>query len=1829
MNRIKNFFIVMVIVLLCGVGLTCVDSDIFDIIYNKKSFSAYTEAGFNDENFYKCVVDSYNAISSSKVTYDSTISAANLAKVTKASCQQKGIKDLTGIEKLTGLTELNLSNTDPNATDANKITSINTSKNVKLNSLYLSGVGLAVYDANENSAAIATLDLSNNKINKISFAEDSKLINFTFDNNAYSFFKKLDLSSETLLKVVSIKNNAYLNEIVFPDTVSISELKIDITDNAKLSNISLPTNITTTSTSAVSTLNISDNGKNLGTDILNIVMPNKIISKNTSTAVYPTITINNNKNLNSIKTPIIVNASDAVVVSKLVVTGNPNLSSIDFTQTVGAKYVDVNINPLLTEVLFPAFTTLSELNINENGKDLASNKKLEIKFPYTIDGTPASPVYPKIKVTGDATININNNSNIEKIVFPYISSGTSATININNNKGLKNINSLLNVSFEYTDEDNINKYSSVIKSIINIQNNAELESIQLPDSSNISLDVTNNLLLTNIDLKGSGVTNLVVKSNPKLIGIDNPKLETPMSAIVNDNKMLKSLFLNLSTANLSNNALETLDLSKSSTLTEANISNNKLISLVFTDTPNISKIDASYNLLTSIVLPSSKKVTSLNLNNNKLTSEGIENLSVHTGMTYLNLSNNELSQNLDFTSFRKIVELYFDNNSGNISSITLANKTSTDTPDLKILHITNSSSLESIENLTANTGLVNITISNNSKLSSLNLSSNKEAVSIEVINNSMLKTLKLPAGAANATVKANNNALEEVTIPSASNIVSLDLSNNKISTISLANLKKLTNLNLNNNNLKTLDVSPSTLLTELNLEGTNVLKKNIIIYKNSSFNISEKNPLKLFTGKESTILSTKSSNTELVVNNENQVTSSTPGDYYVDVNYKHNVSETSNTYKVKNDVYVVGLKSNNERYEVIENEHNKFVYIENYDSAVDTDANIIGTNVLVEGKSEYTTIAKDTSTSGIYKLKLSRKDDDDTSVLTNFITVGLSSSDYVINKNTIILLNQDFDISKVAFKLTTSTSKISKSTNDDKTELYLSYEGNIFKTLSIVKLNTTKYKDYLSKEFIYDNMYSTDNITITNATTSITNRDNCGTSSEKCRILNIINKNNVIVRSYNIINLTSTEYNITDEYVLVLNKELNISNIDAKTGTIKIEGTDTVPLISVYYGDQFIKSIDVTKVTSKYDLSKDYIISLKEDYDDSTNSFNYTEPNFTLVNGLIDYVDNLLVIKAKLNNGTSSVTAKTYTISKINSLSIGNNFSINKLETKTLKPIVNSKNDYDASKLVTYSSSNTDIATVDSSGTINALKVGTVIITATTIDSEENNRLSSTVTVTVTDKKIVKYVVDDKIYTKYYDMNANIKLSDEYSKIGYTLKGYRDDDSVFYAVNSNYEVTKDMVTLTAIYEINTYNISYNLDGGAIGNESPKSGTYGSTVVILNPSKEGYSFNGWTVTGTGASLSDTSLIIGSSDIELKANWIPKTYTITFDANGGTLSNTTMPVTYGTKYGDLRIPAWDGYEFAGWYSDKTFTSQITKDTIFNQASNQTLYAKWTSWPTLNVDLNFGSSSQTLNGKYKPGSNITLEKPTRANYIFESWTVVSGDGKINGNVLTIGNENTEIKALWADEKVVVTFDSIGGTISTTSKAYEINSKYGNLPIPIKNLNIFIGWYTGKTGGSKIEETTIVKSSNHTIYARYQSLSEKITSSTGYDISSNIIFNIKEKTNLANQFNFGNGITKKIFNVNSAEKTSGNLATADKVKLYQNGKEIGSYEIVVKGDVTGTGAINVSDVAKLYQHLKGKINMSSSYIKAGNVVDSDSTIRINDVAKLYQYVKGNIKEL
>ena len=108
------------------------------------------------------------------------------------------------------------------------------------------------------------------------------------------------------------------------------------------------------------------------------------------------------------------------------------------------------------------------------------------------------------------------------------------------------------------------------------------------------------------------------------------------------------------------------------------------------------------------------------------------------------------------------------------------------------------------------------------------------------------------------------------------------------------------------------------------------------------------------------------------------------------------------------------------------------------------------------------------------------------------------------------------------------------------------------------------------------------------------------------------------------------------------------------------------------------------------------------------------------------------------------------------------------------------------------------------------------------------------------------------------------------------------------------------------------------------------------------------------------MTASSTFTSTSNQTLYAHWnsSPKSYTVYFDANGGTVSPTSKTVTYNSTYGSLPTPTRSSssvgynttsYTFAGWYTSSSGGTKVTASSKFTSSSNQTLYAHWTSSTT----------------------------------------------------------------------------------------------------------------------------------------------------------------------------------------------------------------------------------------------------------------------------------------
>ena len=177
-------------------------------------------------------------------------------------------------------------------------------------------------------------------------------------------------------------------------------------------------------------------------------------------------------------------------------------------------------------------------------------------------------------------------------------------------------------------------------------------------------------------------------------------------------------------------------------------------------------------------------------------------------------------------------------------------------------------------------------------------------------------------------------------------------------------------------------------------------------------------------------------------------------------------------------------------------------------------------------------------------------------------------------------------------------------------------------------------------------------------------------------------------------------------------------------------------------------------------------------------------------------------------------------------------------------------------------------------------------------------------------------------YTVHFDKNHNDAtgtMSDQqftysssqhltanaFTNNGYTFHGwYTNPDGTgdFYTngqqVNNLTPINNETVTLYAKWNAINYNITYDLDGGSMATANPT--TYNvetPTFTLNNPTKPGYTFDGWTGTDLTEPTQTVTITQGSTgDRSYTAQWTPNTYTVHFDANNGEGTMNDMSFTY---------------------------------------------------------------------------------------------------------------------------------------------------------------------------------------------------------------------------------------------------------------------------------------------------------------------------------------------
>jgi uncharacterized repeat protein (TIGR02543 family) len=296
------------------------------------------------------------------------------------------------------------------------------------------------------------------------------------------------------------------------------------------------------------------------------------------------------------------------------------------------------------------------------------------------------------------------------------------------------------------------------------------------------------------------------------------------------------------------------------------------------------------------------------------------------------------------------------------------------------------------------------------------------------------------------------------------------------------------------------------------------------------------------------------------------------------------------------------------------------------------------------------------------------------------------------------------------------------------------------------------------------------------------------------------------------------------------------------------------------------------------------------------------------------------------------------------------------------------------------------------------------------------------------------------------------------TRTGYTFGGWFTDKNGVGTQYITISIVSDDVDLYAKWTPAVYNITY-MDGGTHSN--PASYTYGVGATLTSASKTGHIFGGWFDNANFNGTAVTTIPTDATGAKtFWAKWTVENYTLTLDAQGGTVSPGIINANFGVAIGPLPTPTLGGYSFGGWYSgiDGGGTLYTTTSTL---TGNATAYAKWIAGQTVELTLDAqGGSVDTESltvGKDAPIGN--LPEPTRTGYTFGGWfSGTNGSGTEYTAASTLAADATAY-AKWTANTYNIAYNADGGTHSNPATyTYGVGATLANAS---KTGHIFGGWF------------------------------------------------------------------------------------------------------------------------------------------------------------------------
>lgn len=361
--------------------------------------------------------------------------------------------------------------------------------------------------------------------------------------------------------------------------------------------------------------------------------------------------------------------------------------------------------------------------------------------------------------------------------------------------------------------------------------------------------------------------------------------------------------------------------------------------------------------------------------------------------------------------------------------------------------------------------------------------------------------------------------------------------------------------------------------------------------------------------------------------------------------------------------------------------------------------------------------------------------------------------------------------------------------------------------------------------------------------------------------------------------------------------------------------------------------------------------------------------------------------------------------------------------------------------------------------------------------------------------------------TADYESEIDIP-SDIPARTGYTFTGWNasaDGSGAAYQPEGSLTIPAENITLYAQWSPTTQILTYSANGGSGAPQTEVTFALAAlTVATEQPTRAGYRFASWntSVDGTGDSYAPgDALRMPATDLSLFAQWIPVTYSLTYDAAGGSGAPPSTSSSFGTSVTvPMTTPSRDGYGFNGW-STTGDESGVTWNpgATFTVTGNVVFHAQWiANTYTLRYNGN-GGGGAPVPAAIATGATVRVAsaQPTRVGHTFTGWNTMrdgSGSTYASGASFVMPGGDVTLYAQWSGSTFTVAYDANGGSGApgSTSRGYLASTPVAQYDPSVLNRSghAFTGWNTSADGSGTAYSpggSFLMPATNITLFAQW----------------------------------------------------------------------------------------------------------------------------------------------